>query len=136
MGSQMLLLLGIVETSSHPPMVVVVILATQITTTARVTAVILTVRMITAATEQESKTDPYMLTCWKLEKWPPWTYSRVSSRHTSSPKDTPTTREKKDFRFDGTDPGKYDTFVTSYMDRITDSMPSKQKLRILSYNRP
>ena len=29
------------------------------------------------------------------------------------------------------DPGKYDTFVTSYMDRITDSMSTKQKLRVL-----
>ena len=38
---------------------------------------------------------------------------------------------KKGYRFDGTDPGKYDAFITSYMDRITDSMSTKQKLNIL-----
>ena len=38
---------------------------------------------------------------------------------------------KKGFRFDGTDPGQYDAFVTSYMDRFTDSMLSKQTLRDL-----
>ena len=33
--------------------------------------------------------------------------------------------------FDGTDPRKYDAFVTRYMDPITDSMSTKQKLSIL-----
>ena len=38
---------------------------------------------------------------------------------------------KKGYRFNGTDPGKCDAFVTSYMDHITDSMYTKQKLSIL-----
>ena len=40
---------------------------------------------------------------------------------------------KKGYKFDDTDLGKYDAFafVTSYMDHITDSMSTKQKLSIL-----
>ena len=38
---------------------------------------------------------------------------------------------KKGYRFDGSDPGKEDAFVTSYMDRITTNMSAHQKLRIL-----
>ena len=38
---------------------------------------------------------------------------------------------KKGYRFDCSDPGKYDAFVMSYMDRITTKMSAQQKLRIL-----
>ena len=39
--------------------------------------------------------------------------------------------EKKEYRFDGSDPGKYDAFMTSYIDRIVTNMSAQQKLRIL-----
>ena len=35
---------------------------------------------------------------------------------------------KKGYKFDRTDPVKYDSFVTSYVDGITDSMSTKQKI--------
>ena len=37
---------------------------------------------------------------------------------------------RKDFKFDG-NPVKYDVFVTSYMDKITEEMTAKHKLRIM-----